>query len=39
MSTTAVKTITIGGHSSDLTGLTTIEGMNIKLVIVLWYQH
>jgi hypothetical protein len=26
-------------HSSDLTGLAAIEGVNIKLVIVLWYQH
>jgi hypothetical protein len=39
MSITAVKTVTIGGHSSNLTGLTAIEGVNIKLVIVLWYQH
>lgn len=29
----------IDEHNPDLTRLTTIEGMNIKLVIVLWYHH
>jgi len=29
----------LGKHNPDLTRLTTVEGMNIKLVIVLWYYH